>query len=47
MIKRCSCTHEAQDKIHGKGLRVFNPTTKGARCTVCGSETATASKGKK
>ena len=37
MIRKCSCKHEEQDELHGKGNRVFNPTTKdkGYRCTVC------------
>ena len=36
---QCSCKHEQQDKIHGKGNRVFNWSFKGdaGRCTVCGS----------
>lgn len=39
----CSCTHEFQDKEHGKGVRVACATTKEpspstieVRCTVCG-----------
>ncbi len=41
MISNCTCEHEAQDRIHGKGKRVFNSTLKGKagptvyRCTVC------------
>lgn len=37
MIRNCKCKHEGQDKIHGKGRRVFNklPHDKGYRCTVC------------
>lgn len=40
MILPCSCYHEAQDKIHGKGKRVKNLTLKNKnekiyRCTVC------------
>ena len=41
MICNCSCTHSGQDKIHGKGKRVFNPCKlkvakdPGFRCTVC------------
>jgi len=43
MIKQCTCSHEGQDEIHGKGQRVFNLTQKGGlikiyRCTVCASE---------
>ena len=37
MIGRCSCVHEGQDKINGKGMRVFNKGIKGHKCTVCGS----------
>ena len=35
----CSCKHEFQDKAHGKGVRVHNPTMKAGvyRCAVCGS----------
>ena len=36
-ITKCSCQHESQDKIHGKGNRVFNLGTKGGKCTVCGA----------
>jgi len=41
MIKSCTCKNEYQDKEHGKGNRVHNPTKKVAgskpvyRCTVC------------
>jgi len=41
MILLCSCKHEAQDKLHGKGQRVHNLARKalsgrgGWRCTVC------------
>lgn len=43
MINKCNCTHEGQDKIHGKSRRVFNKcVSKGNndkfRCTVCGKE---------
>lgn len=39
---QCTCQHEAQDKLHGAGVRVANSTQKGdnvstdVRCTVCG-----------
>lgn len=43
-IKKCACECKMQDKIHGKGKRVCNPTgsSKGSsnrqyRCTVCGT----------
>lgn len=32
----CVCDHEYQDKKHGKGKRVHNPTKDGYKCTVCG-----------
>ena len=35
MISSCICNHEGQDSLHGKGMRVFNETVKGYRCTVC------------
>ena len=38
------CTHDFQDKLYGKGKRVFTPTHKdnkpGKRCTVCKSQSA-------
>lgn len=40
-ILRCKCVHEAQDKLHGKGNRVFNAGGKNKEttftCTVCSS----------
>ncbi len=38
-ISKCVCIHESQDKLHGKGNRIFNlgkSADKGS-CTVCGS----------
>lgn len=37
---KCSCEHEIQDAMYGKGVRLFNPCKLGAgwRCTVCGKE---------
>lgn len=40
--KQCNCTGPAaeyQDKIYGKGMRLFNLKldNKGAKCTVCGT----------
>lgn len=41
-IKKCSCKHEKQDKLHGEGKRVFNECQSDGRgkktwkCTVCG-----------
>lgn len=43
MIGNCSCKHDIQDKLHGKGRRVLNETQSGSgsqtgtRCTVCGT----------
>lgn len=41
-IKQCSCKHQAQDELYGKGNRVMNvggttaqPTYK---CTVCSNK---------
>lgn len=42
-VKPCSCKHESQDALHGKGQRVMNltkkmnGTKKMHRCTVCGA----------
>jgi hypothetical protein len=40
MIDKCECKHEGQDKLHGKGNRVFNSCSNGSkiRCTVCDKE---------
>lgn len=42
IIQPCSCAHEFQDKVYGKGKRVFNvmqkTKEKKCRCTVCLSE---------
>ena len=44
MIYKCKCEHKSQDKLHSKGMRVFNriittkPNDYKARCTVCGKE---------
>ena len=35
-VKKCTCQHEEQDKLYGKGNRLMNESTKGLRCTVCG-----------
>ena len=40
-IMPCTCTHAAQDRLHGAGGRVHNRYLKsdgGWRCTVCGNE---------
>jgi len=40
-ILPCTCKHKWQDRVYGKGNRVFNlrkePDRNGGRCTVCGS----------
>ena len=43
MILPCTCTHEAQDKIHGKGRRVWNVGKTHRKCTVCGAKVALSS----
>lgn len=41
VIKSCTCRHDYQDEVYGKGKRVMNRTslkkvsTPRARCTVC------------
>ena len=47
MVQTCTCNHEGQDKIHGKGRRVFNLLAgkDKARCTVCGKEKMVSKKG--
>lgn len=43
-IIKCSCEHEFQDKIYGRGNRVSTPMRNGQlRCTVCGTLHGTAS----
>jgi len=44
-----SCENKGQDKLHGKGNRVFNvfknkSQQTSARCTVCGGEKSTIGK---
>lgn len=52
-IMKCSCQHEFQDQMYGKGMRVWNPTGKGSNqgdgyvCTVCGATTNGGTKKKK
>lgn len=45
MIYPCTCTHPDQDKMYGKGKRVWNALgfmgKSGIRCTVCGKEDKT------
>ena len=44
-VMNCSCQHESQDKLYGRGMRLFNECTvngrEGYRCTVCGKEVTT------
>ncbi|KKN86861.1 hypothetical protein LCGC14_0264200 [marine sediment metagenome] len=37
MIMKCTCPHVSQDRLHGKGNRVFAGPTKDNmyRCTIC------------
>lgn len=35
-IMRCTCKHEFQDEVYGKGMRLFNEGIKHYTCTVCG-----------
>lgn len=43
-IIKCSCKHEFQDSMYGKGNRVSTPMKNGQlRCTVCGTLHGTAS----
>jgi len=41
-IFKCTCYHEAQDKMYGRKRRVFNPKADRTKnlytCTVCGKE---------
>lgn len=34
-VMSCSCICEQQDKLYGKGNRVFNKTKNGFKCTSC------------
>lgn len=43
-VKHCTCKHDAQDKMYGKGNRLMNEYNKGYRCTVCGKEYAEGGK---
>lgn len=39
-ILKCTCEHEFQDSLYGKGMRVHNVTKDGsAACTVCAPAT--------
>jgi len=43
IIRKCVCSNESQDALHGRQNRVANICKEGAasRCTSCGSEKAT------
>ncbi len=51
MILRCNSAKcrlpHSQDKLHGQGMRVMNPTKDPAtfRCTVCSEKTVVEKKG--
>ena len=38
MIYPCKCNHEVQDKMYGKGRRVYNIGKTDKKCTVCGNK---------
>ena len=44
--KPCKCVHEYQDKVYGKGVRLFNVGIKDAKCTVCGNKINVTKEGK-
>lgn len=52
-VMKCTCQHEGQDAMYGKGMRYWNPCGKGKdqgssyRCTVCGISTNGSVKKKK
>jgi hypothetical protein len=52
-VMKCTCQHEGQDALYGKGIRYWNPCGKGKdqgtsyRCTVCGTSTNGSIKKKK
>ena len=52
-ILKCDCKHHSQDKLHGDGMRVHNPSTKCSvnesafTCTVCGSVKRVGGRSKK
>jgi len=43
-VKHCTCKHDAQDKMYGKGNRLMNEYNKGYRRTVCDKEHAEGGK---
>lgn len=43
-VKHCSCKHEYQDTVYGKGMRLHTASNKGDRCTVCSTVSGTATK---
>lgn len=38
MIHICTCGHEYQDRLYGKGKRVYNIGKTNKICTVCGNK---------
>lgn len=38
LVRPCGCDNAYQDKVYGKGNRVFNQTREGGRCTTCAKE---------
>lgn len=38
MIQSCDCAHEEQDKMYGRGRRVYNVGKSYKSCTVCGKK---------
>lgn len=50
IVRKCTCKHSEQDRLHGTQNRVANPTSKAkdgyieSRCTVCGSIATTSVK---
>ena len=48
-IMACDCQHESQDKLYGKGMRLWNQLgdSDSYRCTVCGNTNKSFGTGKK
>ena len=38
VIKGCSCKHDYQDQVYGKGQRVHNEGKALITCSVCGTK---------
>lgn len=41
-VMKCTCYHVAQDRLHGKMMRVHNECKDGHRCTVCSNVVKTS-----